>query len=858
VVSIALSFPAYDSAKSYTTGDFVTFSGVNYESLTDQNVGNQPDTHPANWAAVSAGLAIGPNGFQSSDVGRLVRFLSDPDLWSAGATYAAGATVSYNPSGAPGAAQYWTSLASGNTGNIPGTDTTHWAVATNAAQWTWGKIVALTNMIDRALAGSVNIGSMTGGGGIAAAFDGVPSKIASASASQGAGGTTSVNLLGTTHLATISAYVGKNYSGASAQKILQVIVYPSTDLGFGAGNGTLTEQRFTGDIVVTQVSLPPTVITLNLRAKASAPASSADGTSLGSVTTGNSTAPVVILSGDQSTAWNYVWVEMVVPFDWTMNNPTDVSGSLAWSVADYVAQVSFFNPTGTGTSSGVNVEILGPPLLYTTPIRTWRLGLYSNTTGWPTVGTWHEGRLWLFGVVNNRLDASRANEPFNFAPTDQFGAVPDNAAITYLLNSPDTNPVLWAASDERGVLVGSQSAEWLVTATTQNLPLSPSNIQAHPATHYGSQNVEPRRAGGVLVFVQRAARKLLEFFPDVFSGRLTAPNLARDAKHLTASGIAEIAYQSELAPVIWARRNDGFLVGTTYKRENLMSSQGPAFNGWHRHILGSGRTVESICTGPSSGGNLDALTMVTSDGIVRHVELMTDIWEEGDPLTSAWFLDSAVTPASFSINVGLLNVTINGLWHLNGKTVTAFVAGVDAGDYTVSNGSITVPLDGTAHSANGTSPLDLGANPGQVTPSSPIVVGFTYNSAGQLLRPGPQKNSGAANGPAAGKIGRDHQLAVLLVDTCGGIYASAFDGRTTTYAPAGIAFGSFLLADKLFALQKYPDDSTIPQATLVSRVIWTPLENPYTFDEGQPCWRIARPYPATVGWFSTFHQTQDR
>ena len=31
----------------------------------------------------------------------------------------------------------------------------------------------------------------------------------------------------------------------------------------------------------------------------------------------------------------------------------------------------------------------------TTACKTWRLGLFSNTTGYPTCGTYHEGRLWL-------------------------------------------------------------------------------------------------------------------------------------------------------------------------------------------------------------------------------------------------------------------------------------------------------------------------------------------------------------------------------------------------------------------------------------------------------------------------------
>jgi hypothetical protein len=844
IITMTLSFNAYDATRAYSIGDYVTNAGNNYKSLVDANLGSAPPS--ANWVAVSGADAIGPNGFQGSDVGRHVRLLSEPLLYDPAHAYTGGELVTYGGQYPLYQQATYYKATAASTGVYPGTDATKWAIAPNAARWTWGKITGLSNIIDRALAGSVNIGNMTSGGGLAAAFDGVLTQSAAASAEAITSGVTVY--LGTVSL---SSYVGKNYSGASNQKIQQAIVYPSSDSAVVvSGTYDFGAEFPTRPIVASDYTL--TTI-YNLRAKASVPSSSSDGTLLG--TTGTVTSPFTsqqtIVSGDQTTAWAYVWVEQVTSIQFVSRGL-----SISYSLANAVAELTLFNPTGSGTSQGFTLQVIGDPLLTTNVIRVWRLGAFSATTSFPTVGTYHEdGRLWLSGAIANRIDGSRSNDPFNFAPTDPDGSVPANSAITYRFNAKDINPVLWMESDERGILCGTQGAEWLVTATTQNLPLSATNIQAHPVSRYGSQNVEPKRAGGVLVFVQRFGRKLLEFFADVFSGRLTAPNLTRNARHLTETFVEELAYQAELAPIIWARRGDGELVGTTYKRENLVSGQLPAFNGWHRHTLGSSRTVESICTGPSTDGNLDALTMVTNDASgVRHVEIMTNIWEEGSNLTTAWFLDDAVTPASFTINVGTQRLTINGLWHLNAKTVTAFVAGVDAGDYVVTNGSITVPIDGTAHSANGTSPLTVAS--GLLTTSSVIVVGFTYNSDAQLLRGGPQKDSGAATGPAAGKVARIHQFAALLIDTCGGIYASGGSGPTWTYSPAGIAFGSDF--NDLDPLLKNADTTQVAEATLVNAVVWAPFKNPYTFDEGQPCWRIARPYPATIGWFSAYQMTQDR
>src|SRR5262249_55787233 len=153
------------------------------------------------------------------------------------------------------------------------------------------------------------------------------------------------------------------------------------------------------------------------------------------------------------------------------------------------------------------------------------------------------------------------------------------------------------------------------------------------------------------VFVQRYLRKIVEFFPDVFSGKFTAPNLSKDAKQLTIGNIQEIAYQQELAPVIWARVNNG-LIGTTYRRDTLMTSSGPTMNGWHEHTLGSGRQVESIVVGSSVSGTLDALMAVTNDPNVnvRFVEVLSPILDEGATFAQAQYLDAAVVPTSTSLN----------------------------------------------------------------------------------------------------------------------------------------------------------------------------------------------------------------
>lgn len=830
-ITLTLSFPAYDAARSYSVGDYVLSGGVNYKSLQDANLNHVPAANPTFWVAVSAADAVGPNGFQGTDAGRMIRLYSEPAIWVAGTTYAAGNVVAYGGTGnAYVGATYWKSLAGSNTGNIPGVDLTKWALFPTGAIWTWGRIIGLSNIIDRVLAGSASIGNMTSGGGLAAAFDGTFSKTAATSAElTGTSGAVTNGTLG-----GITSFVGKNYSAASDQTIAQATVYPSSDFGLAAataiGPGRATIYN----------------ITLNLRGKASAPANSADGTLIGQTVLASSvTTPVAIISTDLATAWKYVWVEQITFILYEV-----VPGNFAtFNIGNSIAQVSLFNAPGSGSSQGVTVQIVGDALLYTTPIRSWRLGLYSDTTGWPTCGTYHEGRLWLSGVIANRIDSSKSNDIFNFAPTNPDGSVSGNNGISYTFNAPTINPIFWLAPDAQGIVCGTQGGEWLVQATQQNVPLTPTTIQAHQVTTNNCANIEPRRTDLTQAVVQVYQRELLEYFADVYSSKFTAQDLTWSGKHLTAAGIAEIAYQQELNSIIWARMGDGSLKGCTYKRKSLVSSQEPEMRGWHRHTHGGGRTVESICMAATADGRLPVLAMVTNDTAgVRHVEMATKMLEETDALADAWMLDDSIEPSSTVNSLAPITgapyggLTLNGLWHLNGKSVDVFAGGLDCGNpgeghpivtFTVTNGSIFIPYGDS---------ISAGSGQGLFTPDFAasgirIVVGFTYNSDGQIVRANSPAESGSRNGPAFGKLRRTHYVSFAFINAVEVKFGTDF----TQLLPAQFRTGG---GRKYTPLQVF------------TGIYRDQPKDEDSFD-GMLCWRVARPYPLMISAAGQYLHTKD-
>lgn len=536
------------------------------------------------------------------------------------------------------------------------------------------------------------------------------------------------------------------------------------------------------------------------------------------------------------------------------NNEPDIS-TADWAINTSIAYWTWGIIIAVNSSNNVTVQLQGAVLLDTTPILLWQLGAWSNTTGWPTCGCYQEGRFWYGGAIPNRFDSSQAGSPFSMAPTSQDGTVSDANGISYTLNANEQNPIFSMEPDHQGILIFTQEGEFLLSSGTQGQPMAPANIQAHRQTKYGSSNILPVRTGLTICFVKRYARRLYEYLADVFSQRFFGNDLTQNARHLGARGIEEIAYQEELIPTVWGRCEDGSLIGTTYRRNSLFSTQPPEFNAWHQHALGSDRFIESLCVGPSVDGTLDAVALVTNDlgSNVRYVERMTTLLDETATLPQSWFLDCAVTPPGALLLNN--NVIFRGLNYLNGKKVSVFAAGIDCGDYIVTSGQISVPLGTTCPitgmkfdtpqfqllqpMASTFSGLAVSVIYPTMTYSIPCVVGFNYQSQGQLCRPQIAQDTGAKNGPGFGKKRQSIRYAIQLVNSL------------------GVRVGTKLNKTKPVPVTKVESGGeTLNYLETYSGIIRETLDDEFSFDS-MLAFTTTRPYPATVTAFGAFIETQD-
>lgn len=370
---------------------------------------------------------------------------------------------------------------------------------------------------------------------------------------------------------------------------------------------------------------------------------------------------------------------------------------------------------GSPTSDTCTFLIRGPDFQHSLPKYTYRMGLYSDTTGWPNAGAFHQGRFWLSGVMPNRLDASCPaidnTNTLSFAPTNQFGTVADSNALSLSLKATDVAGVQWMVPSDRGLIVGTRGGEWLISASNLNDPITPTNVSANRATKFRTARVPAIEVPLATVFVQSQGREIIEYVPDgTEGGKFGGRDLATDAKHLTANGIKKLAYQNEPMPLIWCLSNAGELRSIVYHRESPWASQPPEYTAWSQHALGGfgvgTRSVQDMVSGPNPDGSADAITLVTRDegatdpAVTNRVEVMNAPFEEGNAIYEARLLDHSRTPTLAEVILtgsDITGVRLHGLWYQEGQEVAVFFGGVNAGLYTVASGKIDI----TIPSANG-------------------------------------------------------------------------------------------------------------------------------------------------------------
>lgn len=390
--------------------------------------------------------------------------------------------------------------------------------------------------------------------------------------------------------------------------------------------------------------------------------------------------------------------------------------------------------TAVTSATEVVTELIGEPLPTTAAIVDWRLGYWSDTTGYPNTMTFYQDRTWWGGsdIAPDLIVASVTGDYENMASSTPEGEVLDTSSMVFRLNSRRLSRVKWLAESNKGLLAGTGSAEYVISSVEgAGRKLTTETLNAPRATQRGSSDVEPVVIDDQVIYVQRSGRTVREYAYVFEADNYKSPSMSLLSNHIGAVPFKQLEYAAEPYSIVWARREDGTLAGLTYNRdENVV--------GWHQHNLGEA-TIEAMAVIPAKDQLQDVLFLSikrTINGQVkRYIEKLTRFWDFDLTVDDAHYVDSALR------YIGAATDMVYGLAHLEGEEVYGLADGIPIGPLTVADGAVSI-----THEAEN------------------IIVGLGFDGICETSR----LENGAADGTAIGKEKRIHSWDLLVWRSYGG------------------------------------------------------------------------------------------
>lgn len=368
--------------------------------------------------------------------------------------------------------------------------------------------------------------------------------------------------------------------------------------------------------------------------------------------------------------------------------------------------------TAFSTNQSVTL-LLYRDLPSTAPLESWRLGAWSDTTGWPHSGTFYQQRLFTGRTTlqPQTIWASQSGDFQNNRPDSYVlggVSIQDSNALNFTLASGIAAPITWMMG-VRALIIGTAIGQW--GCASRGPVLTPSDFSAIPQTAVKSLDIAPIPIDSGGVFAQRAKRAIYDLVFAYQIDGLKASDITILSDHIGKGNFAQIVFQSEPIATLWFRMEDGTLVALTYKRDQNVIGFTPCTMA---PSSAGAAIVESMAVIPGNNDagqvyssiNRDEVWVVvnrTINGVTkRYMEMFEGVFDgpnrAGFTDKSAW--RTAVVSAqvdAFYIDAGLTyngvsTSTITGLSHLEGETVKVVADGAVQTDKVVTGGTITLDL----------------------------------------------------------------------------------------------------------------------------------------------------------------------
>ncbi len=326
----------------------------------------------------------------------------------------------------------------------------------------------------------------------------------------------------------------------------------------------------------------------------------------------------------------------------TASSITGVNGGLGFQTTDVGRLIRIDNPAsgvdwgfgvivGRSSTTVVTVDV-DRDFATTNADTNWALGSWSDTTGHPSVGAFFEQRLFVANNGNSPQTfwASQTADFENFGPdsdpvTDGIfdGSVEDDDSFDFTISADDVNAIFWMSAGEDTLAIGTAGGEWVPSSTGS--VLTPSDISVKRQVTTKAAQIQPVRVDNVVLFVQRAKRKIMEFGFAFETDGFQSVDMTRLAQHITIPAVDVIKYAEEPESQVWALLSNGNLASMTFRRQEDVV-------GWARQTIG----------GQFAGGKTltaSDISFTAAGDTIGSVAKEFDGYEAGDIL----FIDGSVS-----------------------------------------------------------------------------------------------------------------------------------------------------------------------------------------------------------------------
>ena len=387
---------------------------------------------------------------------------------------------------------------------------------------------------------------------------------------------------------------------------------------------------------------------------------------MGPVEDVNETATTVTLTGSAASGATSTWTASVAIFD------SSHVGSV-WAIAD-AAGANIGYARMTGFTSTTIATFTNQTALFGLGVAStnWYEASWSGVRGYPRAVAFHEQRIFYAGTTESPLTVYGSVTGGVYENFDIDDASADDALIFDLAGQ--INTIQWLVSDGDFLVGGTAGGLSFVTFDITDTTTTP---RAKVGTAYGSSAVQGILLNDQVMYLNNSGQTLYETRYDDISLKYISVNMNDINKEILGTG-ATYLDSVENPDIAAIAVSDGDL-------KCLSRNPNQEISGWYEYQWTDG-AVESVAVVPTGTGD-DRIWMV----INREINSVTRRYVEYiDVSSNDIYLDSSVAYS------GSATRTFNGLEHLEGETVEVWGDGSYAGQYTVSSGSITIPLTKTA------------------------------------------------------------------------------------------------------------------------------------------------------------------